>query len=233
MHHVSKSYSSRPVIENLSLEFVPGELTLLLGRNGVGKSTLLRMCVGLSRPDSGLIGRVDVDGMISHVPSAELGYASHSPMLYSHLTVRENLALFAAFYGAEAGVSEALERWDLRRFEDRLVSELSKGVQLRLSLCRVSLISPTALFLDEPTSALDEHSVSILLGELTRMNSSREGGTVMVIATHDLTRLLPHAGRVIVLDSTGVAHDTRFDVITAGVDTAREQSREFYLQMNR
>jgi heme ABC exporter ATP-binding subunit CcmA len=220
---ISKSFLRNNVLRELSITFKPGERVLLLGANGAGKSTLLRLCAGLSRPDSGTIS---FDGAPSS--RAPLGYSSHRLLLYPQLSVRENLSFFAALVRREKTVDETIERWALTHYAEAPVSSLSKGLQMRVALCRTLLTSPRFLFLDEPSAALDQHSLEIFLNELNRNFESHQQQTLAVIATHDIARLQSFASRAVTLSAGKIGYDSAAE--SAG---SIEGAIETYLGENR
>ena len=154
---VSKEYTGQFVINSISLQFNPGEITLLIGANGSGKSTLLRIAAGLVTPNSGAVERAqDI-----------VGYLGHRTSLYLHLTVAENLQFWSRllYPCSESNPSEIdvlMKQWNLTQYRNRFVNELSKGVQTRLGLARAFSGDPKTILLDEPTSSLDEESVTTL-----------------------------------------------------------------------
>ena len=199
--NLTKRFGSQQVLRSLSCAFNQGEITLLLGANGAGKSTLLRICSGLMRAGSGSVERA--------LDKRAYGYVGHEPMVYAHLTVRENLEFFAALSGKPNPVATDFERWGLAPHAEKRVAELSRGLQLRVSLARALQAEPRVLLLDEPTSALDEESVEGLCGTvLTIVHSGAPAGGA-VIATHDIQRLRPIANRVMLLNGGVIEADSR------------------------
>jgi len=194
---VSKRFGPRRVLRRVSLSVAAGEVVLLLGPNGAGKSTLLRVLAGLMRHDEGDVARAT---------PCTLGFLSHVPMLYSRLTVRENLRLFSDVAGAPADAAvEAMQYWALADIADCQVGDLSRGNQARAGLARAFLGAPRLRLLDEPSSNLDERGVSILLAAV---GEKRVPKPATIIATHDLHRLQPIATRVIVMKDGEVVSDS-------------------------
>lgn len=176
----------------------------VFGPNASGKTTLLRVAAGLLRPDA---GGVTVGGRraVQARRSGEVGWSGHQVGLFPHLTVDENLDLFALVAGAsseqaaDAATSLGLdERWRRHR-----VSDLSAGLRRRVSIARALLGDPPALVLDEPFANLDEDAVGLVTDALVGW-SRRTGGTALV-ATHGAKRLKPIADDRIVLRAGHVA----------------------------
>jgi heme exporter protein A len=150
-----------------------GEVLWVLGANGSGKTSLLRVLCGLTQPDS---GRVEWDG-------AELAYAGHLVGLKNELSVRENLHFFALQQGASREQCDgAIRRLGVERLADAEVRTLSAGQKRRVALARV-LMAPARLWiLDEPAANLDVAGQN-LIGELLAEHA--RGGGLALVATHD------------------------------------------------
>lgn len=215
---VAKRFGSSIVVNNVSFSCTPGEVVLLLGANGAGKSTLLRIIASLVRADR---------GVVQYDASTRVGYAGHYTCLYSKLSVRANLSLYAAILGIDnVGLQRILTAWGLEDVQHKTVAEVSRGVQSRASLARALMTEPELLVLDEPSSNLDEASTETLCGVI-RAQASRGGASI--IATHDLARLQSVATRVIVLERGAVIADSGVD----GGDAAIESVVTRYRMRNR
>ena len=159
-----------PVLEGVSFNLSAGDLLILRGPNGIGKTTLLRTIAGLQAP---LAGRV------SCVPEAT-AYAAHADGLKSTLTVAENLRFWAAIHGT-AGIDAALEGMNLTALAGRMAANLSAGQKRRLGLARLLVTGRPVWALDEPTVSLDRASVA-LFGRAVAAHLAQGGAAV--IATH-------------------------------------------------
>lgn len=212
---ISKAFGPALALNNVSLQCCAGEVVLVLGANGAGKSTLLRILAGLARSD----GRGTV-----RVAAKPVGFVSHHLFVYSRLTVRENLALFAALSGANSSAVEAaIASWELEGLASTPVGDLSRGNQARVGLARAFLGEPTLRLLDEPSSNLDERGVELL----KRAISGRGGSeAATIVATHDLHRLAGIATRVLVMSQGEIIADTGFGAAPSGVARAIEAYRE-------
>ena len=214
---VAKSCGRTAVLRGLNLTIEAGDKILLLGANGAGKSTVLRLLSGLTRPDNGAIE--------FHSPRRVVGHVGHHLFLYRRLSVIENLNLTAQL--ARCGsveVDAMVERWRLGNAAERPVGELSRGQQFRVSLARAFLPAPNFMFLDEPTSALDDLSVETLKELIDERLKAGDGGAA-VIATHDTARLRSWVNRVVVLSEGVVGRDSRGSSI--------DDALEFYREVNR
>jgi ABC-2 type transport system ATP-binding protein len=182
---LTKVYGKVRALDGISFESRPGEVFGLLGHNGAGKSTTIRILTGRARPTS---GRVQVLG--HELPRefaairGRINLVAESPTVYGRATARENLELFCKLYGLpkhQAGV--ALERVRLTGVAKRKVKDFSTGMKQRLLLARALLHTPKTLFLDEPTRGLDPQSARELHELVTDL--SRQGTTVF-LTTHDM-----------------------------------------------
>lgn len=152
-----RRYGRVTVLAGLDLSVAAGECLLLLGTNGVGKSTLLRTLAGLARPER---GTVHVAGTPVREARHRIGYLAHDTMLYDDLTVEENLAFAARLQRGELAdvVPAAIDAARLGDHRHRLVRHLSRGLAQRAALARTLLHTPPLLLLDEPYTGLDARS---------------------------------------------------------------------------
>lgn len=192
---VSKRFGSIQAVDRLSLDLAPGEILGLLGANGAGKTTFIRMLCGLIPADSGTI---EVKG--------RPGYMCQGFSLIEELTPEENIRFYGALYGlsrkeTERRAADISARLKLDAYRGRLVKYLPTGWRQALSFCVAILPDPAVLILDEPTSGLDSLSRR-RLWEMIRERAAQ--GTGVIVSTHYLdeayycTRLsLVSAGKLI------------------------------------
>lgn len=188
--NVSKRFigSDALVLESVSFQVSYGECVSLLGSNGSGKSTILRLACGLLTPDEGTVRFDGRDPARAGVSRGEMAVALEAGIcLYARLTPRENFKYFSALYRNTDTLRverfEVLcERFGIAAYMDRPLQKLSKGTQQKVSLIN-ALVRPSRLqILDEPTLGLDEQSVAVLrdlLGE-----HIQAGGSCL-LATHE------------------------------------------------
>ncbi|HEY62352.1 MAG TPA: heme ABC exporter ATP-binding protein CcmA [Anaerolineae bacterium] len=208
-----KRYGSKPVLRGLDFDVLSGEFVALLGPNGVGKTTLLRILASLSKPMS---GEVFIAGF--RLPSQaaavrrRLGVVSHQPLLYGDLTAEENLRFYGRMYSVsnlENRIDKVLALIGLSRRRRDLVRTFSRGMQQRLAIGRAVLHDPEVMLLDEPHTGLDQDACAMLnhvLGEVAAR------GRTVVMTSHDLSV----AGNLA----------TRFDILSHGKIAASVQRSE-------
>ena len=169
----------REVFHSVSFGLSSGEAMLVTGRNGAGKSSLLRMIAGLVRISA---GRLELDGGGPDTPlSEQCHYLGHQDAMKPSLSVSENLQFWAAFLYADRAIEPALEAVDLRPLADLPAAYLSAGQRRRLSIARLVAVPRPIWLLDEPTSALDSPSQKKLTD---LMSGHLAGGGMIVAAAH-------------------------------------------------
>jgi len=170
----------RAIFAGLSFRLAPGEALLLLGANGSGKSSLLRLLAGLLAPAEGRLLWDGTDALADRAAHAtRLRYLAHQEALKPSLTAMENLDFFARLWGGTPAA--ALARLDLSPLADLPVRLLSAGQRRRLALARLALAPVPLWLLDEPTLGLDAAAVGRLGGLLA---SHRAAGGMVLAATH-------------------------------------------------
>ena len=180
-----KRYGAATVLDGVDLSVHAGQVVAIQGPNGSGKSTLLRIAATLTSPTSGQLAVNGVDA-VKHSADARrhIGSVMHSPMLYSDLTVRENLSLFAKLCQLDSpdrSIDEVAERLQLTPRIDERVQRLSHGYRKRVAIARAIIHSPSLLLLDEPETGLDDASL-VVLSEI--IDDWRLNNGAVVMATH-------------------------------------------------
>ncbi len=154
---LTKHYGDVHALDGVSVQVAPGEIFGLLGHNGAGKSTMIRILTGRAKPTSGraqVLGH-DIPGELEAV-RGEINLVAETPNVYKRASAKENLEVFCALYGVpKKRAAEVLERVRLSAVAGRKVKTFSTGMRQRLLLARALLNSPRVLFLDEPTRGLD------------------------------------------------------------------------------
>jgi multiple sugar transport system ATP-binding protein len=209
LRSVSKRFGENSAVSNLNLDIKSGELIVLLGPSGAGKTTTLRLVAGLEKPDAGQIhiGGRDVTALAPALRDVTFVFQQYS--LYPHLTVFENLAF--PLRSPMRPTSEAEIQKKVRsiatmlRIEDKLqnpATKLSGGQMQRVAIGRALVRSPALYLMDEPLSSLDAKLRNDLRLELKRIQ--QDLGATMLYVTHDQTEALTMATRVGVLQQGGL-----------------------------
>ena len=209
---LSRRFGEHQALDSLSLAIEPGESFGLLGANGAGKTTFIRLVTGYLLPTA---GTVTVDGFSPVTQAGEvharLGFAAETARLYPELRVEGFLRFAGEIRGLggdalDAAVARALERFELASASRRIVGHLSKGYQQRVSLAQAFLHEPPLLIVDEPTSGLDPLHQEVVRDVLREAR----GGQTVILCTHDLDEArrltervaVLHRGRLVALGAT-------------------------------
>jgi len=203
---VHKSFGPKTVLNGVNLAVPEGQIFFVLGKTGAGKTVMIRMLVGLVRPDA---GAVLVDGEdVARLPEERFqairrkcGMVFQLPTLFDSMTVYENVAFglrrLGRYHEEEiaAKIFDALEKVELgRELAGRAPGELSFGEQKRVGLARTLVLSPRYLLYDEPTTGLDPFTASRITALIRDVNKSL--GTTSIVVSHDLESMAEIADRV-------------------------------------
>ncbi len=197
---IGKSFHLRPVLRDLSFSLTTGEIVFLFGRNGCGKTTLLKILAGIMRPEH---GQASLNGLPLFTTDyrwrAEMVHLGHRPSLYPAFTARENLQLGLRLRRAtwdEEAFQTLMQRYGLARQENEPVQVYSEGMLQRLGLIRLELSPWRLALLDEPTAALDVDGTTILEETMDRW---RARGRTILFTSHDMSWGADRADRALLL----------------------------------
>lgn len=234
--NVNKSFGENHVLRDFSMEVLPGENLVILGKSGSGKSVLIKCIINLIQPDSGQIIVLDHD--INELDQDELdrlrakvGFLFQSNALYDSMTVRENLEFPLRIHwtkeerakNAENAVKEALEDVGLAHTVNMMPAELSGGMRKRIALARALILNPSVILYDEPTTGLDPitaREISELMMEVQKKYNATS-----VIISHDLNCIRITSNRVIMLIDGRCYADDTFENLRLSKDP---KIREFF-----
>ncbi len=203
---LTKSFHGRTVVHEVSFQVHAGEVFGFVGLNGAGKTTVMRMLVGLAKPSGGarlILGEESLhDGLLRRV-----GTMIEAPGFHPALSGRVNLRTLCRHWGLPtAEVEDKLEVVDLLRSADRPFSEYSMGMKQRLALAAALLGDPSVLILDEPTNGLDPSGV-VAIRDLLRSLAAE--GRAVLLSSH----ILSEVGQI--CDRVGVIHDGRMVAVAS------------------
>ena len=194
---IEHAYGRVTVLEDVSLDVRPGEVTAIIGPNGAGKTTLIRSIVGLHQPTE---GAVTYRGPGAVRP---IGYLQQRPAFRPGQSVREALSFYASLVGETgADAVERLERVGLGAAADRDVEALSGGMTRLVGIAQATIGDPPLVVLDEPASGLDPR-MSVRIFEVAE--ELAEAGTAVLLSSHDLSLVERSADRVALLDDGAIA----------------------------
>jgi ABC-2 type transport system ATP-binding protein len=194
--HLTKSFGKFTAVDQLNLTIYKGEIYGLLGPNGSGKTTIIKLLCGLLRPTKGS-AKIFNQSVPCKSLMSQIGYMPQESALYLDNTVMENLMFFAGIYGMNKEqfsrrAHEMLTFVDLQKWSHGLVSTLSGGMKHRLSLACALIHEPTLVFLDEPTVGVDPELRATFWGYF---ESLTQKGITVIITTHYMDEA-DHCSRV-------------------------------------
>lgn len=213
IQHISKSFGSQKVLNDVSLEIPAGQIVGLLGPNGAGKSTLMKILIGLWSADSGTVS----------APS-RIGYLPENNPLYEEMYVTEYLQFMASLtsvspkgglsgeaglYSVSEAVSSLIDKVGLTPECHKHIRELSKGYRQRVGLAQALLGDPELLILDEPTTGLDPNQLVEIRSLIRSLGKDR----TVILSTHIMQEVREMCDRVVILDHGTVKADLPIDQI--------------------
>jgi ABC-2 type transport system ATP-binding protein len=218
LEHIQKSFTSgflmrrKAVLEDLSLGIESGDAYALLGSNGAGKSTTLRVLLGLTRPDSGS-GELFGQPLGDHQARHRLGYLPENPSFHEQLTADEFMRYCGGLLGLRGAqltrrIDELLTRVQLEQARSTRLRKMSKGMMQRIGLAQALLGDPELLILDEPMSGLDPPGRKLVRDLI--LEQCRQGKTVL-FSTHILSDAEVVCTRAGILRAGRIASEIRLD----------------------
>lgn len=208
VRNLQKRFGDFVALDNVTLDFPPGELVALLGPSGCGKTTLLRVIAGLEYADGGQVVLQGQDVATVGAREREVGFVFQHYALFRHMTVFENVAFGLRVKPRKERPSEAVIREKVHELlklvqldwlAQRYPSELSGGQRQRIALARALAVEPKVLLLDEPFGALDEFTRNRLDSDLRALWQRR--GMTVVFVTHSIYEAVYLSGRVVVMQA--------------------------------
>jgi phospholipid/cholesterol/gamma-HCH transport system ATP-binding protein len=228
-----KSFGSQKVLDGISLTVNSGETLAVLGRSGTGKSVMLRIVIGLEKPDSGSV-RIhgqDITGLsldqLGEIRK-KMGFLFQHAALYDSLTVEQNVAFPLEHHKKEMSASEKRDRVrallaevGMENAMQKMPSDISGGMQKRVGLARALVLEPSILLLDEPTAGLDPISSGEIDDLVLKLQEEHRMASIVV--THDLHSAKTIADRLALLDQGKVVIEGTFEELQqSGNDFVKE-----------
>lgn len=189
-------------LRDLSLDMKPGSCTAILGRNGGGKTTLLRLLAGIDQPDTGKISYFR-SGMSVDPGDIRIGFVFQEPRLLPWLDVERNLSFALEGRCCRKKIRERVEvlmdLFGLTEFRNAFPTELSGGMEQKAALGRALAFEPEVLLLDEPSRALDRPARAVMRRKLKEIQ--RNSGATLCLVTHDIEEALEVGENIVVMES--------------------------------
>ncbi len=232
-------FGTNVVFENVSFQVYKGEILVIVGESGCGKTTLLKMMIGLQSPSSGKVlfqgtDIISASGKELNNFRHNIGVLFQSSALFSSMTLKENIALPLQEYTnldratIDLIIKMKLGMVNLAGYENHYPSELSGGMKKRAGIARAMALDPIVLFFDELSAGLDPVTAVELDNLIIKTNEAL--GTTMVIVTHELESICKIAHRVIMLDTKAkgiIAEGTPLELKEKATDP---RVRSFFLR---
>lgn len=212
-HELTKRYKNFDAVSALSLRVDGQQITGFLGRNGAGKSTTIKMLLGMTHPTSGtgtVLGRSIDDPKANCAMRREVAYVGEDKQLYAYMTVEQLIRFTKSFY---ADWQPDVERRLLKQYQlppGRKVKALSKGMRTKLALLLALSRRPAVLILDEPSEGLDPVSIEELLEALV---TAAADGTTVFFSSHQIAEVERIAEHVCIIDRGKLVIDLALDQI--------------------
>ena len=225
LQQVTKRYGDLLAVNALDLQVREGEIIGIVGHNGAGKSTTLKMIAGLIAPTSGAVRVLGYDmAKESTTAKRDLGYLPEENPLYENMTAREYLTFFSELYGlpktkTRARIDELLGSLNLRE-KDKLTGEFSKGMKRKVAIARALLHDPRLLILDEPNAGLDPLTSFFIINYLKTLKSQ---GKTIVLSAHNLFHVEYICDRVAIIKNGRLIVCNTMDAIRASLGNREYQ----------
>ena len=196
-----KSYKDREVLKNISFEIKEGSICGLLGINGAGKSTIMKIIFGLENADSGAV----IFNGGKNAGIYEIGALIETPAIYMNLSAFDNLKTRALLYDiSDERINEVLNLIGLSNTGKKKAESFSLGMKQRLGLGMAIITSPDLLILDEPTNGLDPDGIKELLN---LMISLKKSGMTILLSSHQLYEVSKVADKIVILHDGQIFYD--------------------------
>ncbi len=212
-NNLTKAYSGKEVIRNCTFSVEQGSIYGFLGRNGAGKTTMLKLLLGLLKPSAGTASVLGLDSVRDNKAILRrTGSLIETPIFYEHLSAADNLLLHLAYMGIEdTDVESTLCRVGLPGTGSQPVSTFSLGMRQRLAIARAIIHRPEVLILDEPVNGLDPVGMKAMRILFRRL--VQEEGMTILMSSHLLSEIEQIADRVgVIVDGTVVQEAEMADI---------------------
>ncbi len=204
VNNISKSFGNVQAVKDVSLEAPDGQITALLGANGAGKTTSMRMIYALIEPATGTVAIDGIDSVSDPIAArARMGILPDARGLYTRLTARENIQYFGRLQGMndeiiDQRMKEMIERLGMEKFIDRKTEGFSQGQRVKVALARCLIHDPQNILLDEPTNGLDVMSTR---GVREFLRDEKAKGKCVLFSSHVMQEVSAVCDDIVVIDA--------------------------------
>jgi len=207
---VRKSYGDIVALKNMNMELEKGEILGIIGENGAGKSTFLKILSGLLEPDSGSIEYFGMNFFSNREKiKKRIGYLPETDALYGNMNAMDYLKFFASLYSVDDCETRALKLLEMLRLpSDRMIEGFSKGMKRKLSIARTLIHNPEILIYDEPTGGLDP-STSLFISNL--LKELKKEGKGILFSAHNMYYVESTCDRIIILKQGEILYHGEID----------------------
>lgn len=219
VNNISKSINKNVILNNVSFYSDKPEIVALVGRNGSGKTSFLRVLIDVYKTDSGKVN-IFIDGKNAYkFQKQKIAIVLEQSGLYEDLSVNENLNFYAELLkikNKSEKISEVLNIVNLEKCRNALVCKLSRGQKQRISIARALLSDFELMIMDEPSVGLDSDSVNILRKLLKKWKSENE--KTVLLCTHDFSIVNEICSRILLFENGRIIKDSsvdKFDILSA------------------
>lgn len=226
--HLSKSYGSQLVLDDINFSIGSGEVVAFLGNNGAGKSTTMKIITGYLTPDKGCVEVCGIDVCKDPIASNKrIGYLPEHNPIYPDMFVKEYLQFIAGIYklgkNAKERVDEMIEKTGLTKEYKKKIGMLSKGYRQRVGLAQALIPNPDVLILDEPTTGLDPNQIVDVRNLIKEVGKEK----TILLSTHIMQEVSAICDRVIILNKGKIVVDDQESIVTA---TAEKNQCQFIVE---
>ncbi|KAF1299583.1 hypothetical protein BAU15_02765 [Enterococcus sp. JM4C] len=226
--NVSKTINQKDIVKDISIEVEQGEILGILGRNGAGKTSLMKLLLNIVSPTTGTIQLLDKTvTKENNTVLGEIGCLIETPVFYNQLTARENLEIHCLYIDEKycENISATLTLVGLGDNENEPVSSFSLGMKQRLGIARAVVTKPKILILDEPINGLDPIGMIDVRNILLEMNQKHQ--TTILISSHIITELSQIASRIIIMEEGRIIQSLGQDEL----DAEQRSLEEVFIQI--
>lgn len=214
VENIHKRFGTQEILKGITATFEAGKTNLVIGKSGSGKTVLLKLLVGLFKPDQGRVMYNNTDLVTANKETLrklrmEVGMLFQGNALFDSMTIEENIRFPLDMFTTKTNkekmdrVNHCLERVNLEGINKKYPAEISGGMQKRVGIARAIVLNPKYLFCDEPNSGLDPKT-SITIDELI-LDITKEYNITTVINTHDMNSVMEIGENIILLDKGHLA----------------------------